>query len=333
MRSSVGLVVWAVWTITLSACNGSAVPTVDQYEISGEFAGIAVLSDETVVVGHRPDPAVAATLLRVELETGALSPLDLDVAAPCESPDYLRPSRLPDGRLGALVRCPQSGDTVVVAIDVADGDTQVLAELHTVPGEMAWSPSLDRALADFGSDICGSMAWISNGEIMPLQMSVEAGGRSFALDEAYRHMAGGDCREDGRAAWPSWSADDQLAFFASPASIGVEGLERLDMPWSLFIADPTEDSARAVIHDVVSPRGLSWSPDGSRLAFSGDTSAGSGTWLVDTQGDLTHVSDVSLDWLTWEPSGTAIIGLWRSGGPQSAELELVRIDLASIVER
>ena len=330
-RSPVWVTIWAACAMTLGACNGNAMSSVHAYPISGEFFGIAAMSDGTVVVGHEPDLSAPTALLRIDLATGEASSVDLDATAPCDSPDVFRPSRLPDGRLGALVSCPVSGDSVVVAIDVTDGGgTEVLAELSSVPGHLAWNPELDRALADFGSDICGSLAWVSDrGELSPMELTVEAAGRSFSLGDAYRGMRGGDCRDDGRAAWPSWSVDDKLAFFASPQSIGADGSARLAIPWSLFIADPDEDFATAVVHDVSSPRSLSWSPDGSRLAFARVPSAGSGTWLVDPQGTLTQVSDVSLEWLSWDPSGTALIGLWRSGGPESAELEIVRINLAS----
>jgi Tol biopolymer transport system component len=114
----------------------------------------------------------------------------------------------------------------------------------------------------------------------------------------------------GRAASPAWSPDGgQIAFIASPASVGSEGQSRTGKPWNLYVMDSQQLQPRRVVSNIHYATSVSWSPDGTHLAFGGGLDGhDQGVHLVDlSTNKVTRVTSVGGQDVTWAPDGRKLV--------------------------
>jgi hypothetical protein len=213
-------------------------------------------------------------------------------------------------------RSIQSETDALMQLDAASGKTELLAKADFPVARFTWSAGADAGLVTDSSEICSKIGIATEEGVNPLQVLVGEGANRFSLGA---NLGGDSCR-DGRADWPAWSPDgSRIALFASPDSEGRTGLDRLRSPWDLYISGSDFTKMEPALKDVLSPRGLIWSPDNTRLAFSGTRDGEPGTWIFDeSSNQLTKVSSDDLAWLTWSPDGQRLAGLEEVESPEEA---------------
>jgi hypothetical protein len=291
----------------------------------GDVLGMEWFSERSIAVGFRPasEDSVSATSIwlldpdssdfrRLPLgEDPECSFVTLD-GTPSNITDYGVAGALPDGRLGILRRCRSSkAPHAILAFDPSSERVEPLipslGELfgRFGLGSISWGPTLEKAIATHSSGICASIAWIKSGGLEPIPQRMSDGGRSWRLDEDF--VDPGDCGRRGRAANATWSRQrNQIAFLASPESIGRDGQARLDVPWHIYLTNPDDLNPRAILRNILHPIDLTWSPDGRFLAFNAEAS---GIYVFElTTKRLIQVSRKGRDGaLQWSPDGQELV--------------------------
>lgn len=287
----------------------------------GVYFGVAWLPNDEIVIGYVPDPdapGAPEALAQLAPDQSSFDRLALPEDPGCRLNAYLDPTRLPDGRLGALYVCqpePESSiaELFLIAHDMETGDTETLVELGYNPSQFTWNPTMDRGMFSAGGRICQSIAWMTRDGIEDAEVTVADDQYAFRMDDAFDVIREFGCDETGRADLPAWSPDGtQIAFFGSPQSIGTRGQTRLDVPWHLYVMAATDlDPQLTEAPDVSHPRDLAWSPDGTWLAFGGELAGEEGgAWIFNPVTDeLRRITDLYLNSLAWSPDGNQIIGM------------------------
>lgn len=336
---------WLITFSVLSVCCGGdspSGPSLTRIPVkSADYFGLTWTTDGWIWVGHRsPDADSPAWVLRVRPDGTGLIEVPLPDGDGCSFTEYFFPELLPDGRVQVAQFCHDvstPGYWSLLAYDQRSGELSALPapNLPFRPVQVAWNPSLSRALISDSQGICASLAWMTAAGILNTPINVAAGTRSFRVDQGFHEDPSASCDGEGRADWPAWSLDgEKIAFFASPQSIGVAGFDRLDAPWNLYLMGPNDPKPERVISDVTRPRDPAWSPDSRWLAFGGDVQGnGKGLWLF-SRGDqsLVRVSPREIDWVAWSPDGRRIAAITKSTGPPEApKSDLVVFDVSSLL--
>jgi len=127
---------------------------------------------------------------------------------------------------------------------------------------------------------------------------------------------------DVRHWFPSWSPDSrQIAY---------------DDDQRLFVMSADGSGKRQLVPRYV--RGLSWSPDGTRIAFESGNTIDDGRmfdnmdiWLVNADGsglrNLTNTPGVYDNRPSWSPDGTNLV--YASAKPAGAASQILRLDLTT----
>jgi hypothetical protein len=299
--------------------------SIEPISASGPYAGLAVSEDGSIVVGRIAASATRTPGSLVTVSPEGEAPVEpaIPPADACSDADILVPHTLPDGRLAAVRSCPIGGAADLIARK-NQGWEQLLG-LPVTPRGITWVAAPGSGFIALGSDVCASIARLDEGEVKPINLTVRDGEREFRLSDALGSISGGECTEDGRASWPAVGPRGELAFFASPASVGVSGQARLDAPWILVSWDPDSGELTTLATDVYEPRGLTWIGDRGAVAFAGRVGSDEGTWLLDGEAPTQLTSDV-LEWVAWERE-MVLIGLVRdNGGEDLSPVRLVATD-------
>jgi hypothetical protein len=290
----------------------------------GEFGGVAFVDKDWVVLSYNDDPNAvgsATSLWRLKIDGTRFEQLSVDSDVSCDRVAHLAPSRLGDGRIGFVLHCshlegPDPIERILMALDLETGNTERLVEssLDTGTGVFTWDPAVSRGLYGETSAPCVGIVGLTRAGVEYLPITIEDDGQSWRLDEQFLRPLRSQCRDVGRASWPAWSPDGKLvAFFASPAAIGKDGLARLDAPWNLYFMDSGLRMPTKVLENVLHPQELKWSPDGRLLAFGGEIDGQEGIWTYRSEnGTLERLSEEGIHSLDWAPDGTRIIGI-RTG--------------------
>jgi len=137
------------------------------------------------------------------------------------------------------------------------------------------------------------------------------------------------CAKFISAVLPAWSPTaDQVAFFASPDTLGLAGPERSDQPFNLYMMEPDTWRPRLLLEGVLYPNALQWSPDGRRLAFAGGMDGDEeGVWLFDPTSDKPQrVTNESVGNVVWSPDGRRLAGLYTpTADPDVSEVRLFEL--------
>jgi hypothetical protein len=280
-----------------------------------DYIGVAWLAGGELVVAWGSPHEPNAVLAFVDRETSEVVDLPVAPDQNCMRELLLSPQALPDGRVGFLHVCQHAingvppDDTDLWALDVATGDIEVLmaiGPLGTSKGvPYATSPDLSIAVVGVGSICSYLIVNRADGSADRLTAEISDDGRTFSLADEI--PLAGDCPMNGRAFQPTLSADGlRLAFLASPASVGVAGRGRLDMPSNLYVLTLATNEVQEVVADVQDAGDLQWSPANDELAFSGRVGSDpNATWVVDLDGQRRAVGPVTRG-LAWSPDGTQL---------------------------
>lgn len=243
----------------------------------------------------------------------------------CSKTLYQNATTLPDGRLGLVAGCEplDVGGQASFNIVAYDVETKTVENLLSNPilynpTQFSWNPELTRAVFGHSSGICGSIAWLTRQGLEEADITIADNGKSWRLDAFFERGRGEPCTDEGRADSPAWSPDGHnIAFFASPQSIGVEGQARLDEPWNLYLMTPGETTVRPLLRDLKEPASPVWSPDGGSLAFTADVPGqGKGLYVLEPDSRRPRrVLNHYLGGLDWAPDGTRLVGVRQLSKP------------------
>jgi TolB protein len=203
----------------------------------------------------------------------------------------------PDGTRIAYTRRTASGDDVgTIAVADADGRNQRDVSSPDAHGPV-WSPDGTKLLfRTFDSERRTAELWVVGAD----------GAGSLRLAEVAALRVTGD---GGRELLPyAWAPDSRTVALASGASAG------LGEPTATLVVIRDDGSGRRQVTErQITASWFSWSPDGSRLAFS---SSGLGLHVVRADGDglrLLVPGDVR-SW-SWSPDGSRLAFTnWTEGG-------------------
>jgi WD40 repeat protein len=320
--------------------NSAADPATRLPIPTGLYSGVAWLPEGLIVVEYSPRLAQGSgsQLWTLRPDGSAFERIPLTADAACRRTEYSHPTVLPDGNLGFVKWCFGNGVRQFLESYTRDSGKEMplaLLELPFNPHRFTFDPDMRSGFISTLSDICGTIAAFNSKRIQPLPISITDNGHSWRLDDYFRRDPARSCSNEGRADWPTLSADgSRLAFLASGPVPGVRDFARLDLPWSIFVTDRTDFAPQAVLSGVRHPRGLAWSPNGRWLAFAGQVDGrGAGTWLFDpTSHRVVRIADKSLDELAWSPDGQQIVGVFNPNPAQWPPRDQVLVlDVATTV--
>jgi hypothetical protein len=280
-------------------------------EVGAAF-GLAWVSPTVLVMnrqlGDGFEPQLSE-LWKLDLSTDRMT--RVEVPAPeeqCVATDYQRPVRAGDDRVILYRWChsrtfdPTADTSDVIELSLSDAEfTIISADLPNNPDTLARRG--DQFLFSTTSGFCAGIARLGAEGREPWDVRVEG----LRVDEAVFSQG---CPQRLRAVMPTIAPDGTVAFFASLNS-PVSGQVPLDAPYSLYMVGDGETEARELDVVVRAPQDLAWSPNGTRLAFSGDLAGrGEGLWLATFPGlEVAAVHHGPVHRLAWSPAGDRLAAL------------------------
>jgi hypothetical protein len=255
----------------------------------------------------------------------------LDPACPIEH--FLAPARTQTGELALAHFCQGDGPSqdlrMIVIAELDTGQHRPVSAAVRTPDQITLTESHAGAFST-GTLICQGIIRVAPPRNEPFNVAVDGDGKSFNLADEFDPP--GDCTETGRADFPAFRPDStEMAFFASPGSVGVSGEARLAESWGLYETSGS-GTASLLLSPISEPRGLAWSFDGRWLFFGGSVNGASGVWAFhpDTA-TLMQLWGESVDWLASAPSAYALAAITNDGdGAGRPQRRLVRIDISEL---
>lgn len=327
----------AAIAMVAAACGGPRVPmdvqaTAVEVDLGFHVTGVAAWRDDMSVIGFRPDDAAdeGAVLAVGEHQADPPRVLDLPQVGECRVTDYLWPTVL-DGRVAAVrsSRPSQCGPDAIVVLDPETNQVETLVEVGESVAAYAWVPDEQLAIVESGSALCAGLGVVQPGDlsVRPMSLEIVGGSAAFQMEAAWQSRAGDGCEEAGWARWPTVTAS-RLAFVASTAAVGLSGPDRALAPAQIYVVDVSDAVAEPTGPQIVEPRGLSWSPDGSWLAVAGTIDGSEGLWIYDPADDrLLQVVDQTAVWHSWKRDGSGIVAVMRAD-PDDPLSDAVLVDYA-----
>lgn len=289
---------------------------------------IAWLDDGLVVhVGSQHEATVRAwRLWRVRPDGSAGEPFTVPMRPGCQRQSVEHLTRLPDGRLGYIVRCFPNAESItyqlyMMAYDPRTGAAEQLLS-YPLPsatvgkGGYAWDPAMRRGITNDGVGLREQLYWFTRAGWEPLDMG---------LSEAYG---------------TSWSPDGRQIAFLGARHQGLAGIARADAVFELFVMQADGTGLRPLVTNIQYGAATAWSPDGRWLVFTGRVrsllSGTWGLWLVDvSSGRLRLIAPGRFAFPAWSPDGRRLAVAERIGPPPNEydEHRLVMIDVSELVQR
>jgi WD40-like Beta Propeller Repeat len=314
--------------LAVPACHGGAtaspesgVPMRRLAAPAGHLFGTAWLPDGRIYFGHATDAGAQPETWRIPASGGGAEQLALPSVPTCRFTEFLHVTGLPDGRLGLTRVChgssPDRDAIDTGALDPRTGRYEPLAPLgDTNPSAVTWRKDLRAGFVSYSSAICAGLAAITRKGPRRVAAPVTLDGRTWHLDEDVFAPGDTDCTGRGRADLPVLSPDGRLLYFvASPASVGVSGTARLDVPWNLYRWPEPAGRPEPLLRDLGTPVGLAISPDGRQLAVCGQRGGQYGLWLVDSStGSSRKLADGKLVDPSFSPDGRHLAAIFRQDG-------------------
>jgi hypothetical protein len=347
------LVAALVVTATASGCISIVSPSTTPRASSGtssvvvptdasDFGDVTWLTANQLVVqrsSYTKERGIGdARLWQLHPDGSGLAELNLDeTGGACARLQLLRPDRLPDGRLGYLRLCFRGTDApldTLEALDVASGSRETLVQVDQTLLQSKWAPGLLHGYTSVGGGICDGILGLTRQGTQPAPIVIPAVPRRFQIDEAFDSSAAHDCTQTAASTLPSLSSDGKvLAFLGSPASIGVSGIARTDVPFELYLVNLDSMSSSSLLEGLAHPSGLNVSPDGGWLVTGGIKSGQLGVWLVSPSGRrVVQISNLDIRGLAWAPDGRHIVGL-HDPDPHAfpPEVQIIILDVSGVV--
>jgi len=191
------------------------------------------------------------------------------VESDCERPFSRSLQILPDLKAGFLLDCPDVSQ-IIQQVDLESGITKnVFVEPNV------------RFVANFtySSDMSRLVLVDSRGLWMDSNLVfVDSNGERTNITQDFQ-----------RADFPVWSpTKDVVAFLGTKPYPGSGDQKQtwgqvanlLDYPWKLYIFSPSNKETTELPVQIVHPGWLTWSPDGSMLAFTGAYAGTPGVWIM-----------------------------------------------------
>jgi hypothetical protein len=334
--------------VVLAGCQpGGETPSNDAPLATGDFVGIAWPSAERLVLARLvPDQPggtrIGSELLTVEPVTGSVKSIDLPLDPGCDRERYLNPDSFGANAVTFIHACtkldaggePHSVETIG-SVTLDSSTVATIVALSSLTGSTNVSYSVDsighRTFYAIGASICSGIA-IATDDVKEgrLHVDVAGDGKSFNLDTpADLH---GPCDGAGRAGGPALSPNVQeLAFAASPASVGLSGAAaRLAAPVNLYILDTASNNVRLLVPGIAGGGSISWSPNGTLLSYlHADQGKQPALWVVERlTGQSRKVADGDFRWTAWSPDGRQIAAVRHiSADAQPFAGEVVILDV------
>jgi hypothetical protein len=232
----------------------------------------------------------------------------------------LAPSRLPDGRLGYIVGCPEAADSplddlYMMALDMQTGrgdqllSYSVLGQRFGVAG-YSWNPQITKGIATDGRGLAEQLYWLTPTGFEPLRLPLM------------------------RAITPVWSPTGrEIAFWGAPEQ-GLYGIGRADAEFNLYIMQPDAEALDPVLKGFRYPLSMAWSSDGEWLVFTATSvSEGQkGIWLFAPKTrTLQLVALGGFTSLSWSPDGGEVAA--AEFMPDSSDTRLVTVEIARLAQK
>lgn len=291
----------------------------------GIYAGPAWV-DERLVVGYEASDCQHVFCFRLydlKPDGSERRALSLPDQAGCDRNGFEAPTHLPDGRLGYILRCGPTGEFRDVLYMMAyDPNTEQTAPLLSYPlpspvpgtGGYSWNPEMTRGITSDGNgySLYEQLYWIEPDRWEPLDVG---------FPQAYG---------------ASWSPDgQQIAFFGAPEQ-GLEGIDRLDAVYNLYLMQPDGTDVRPLVEGFRYPDRPAWSPDGRWLVFSatfGNLIKQKGLWLVEVAtGDRRLIVAGHYGWAAWSPDGRRLVAVDSTDYAEKRQSRLVIIEIAPLLK-
>jgi Tol biopolymer transport system component len=134
----------------------------------------------------------------------------------------------------------------------------------------------------------------------------------------------------------AWSPDGrQIAFFAAPEQ-GLEGIDRLDAVYNLYLMQPDGTDVRPFVKGFRYPDRPAWSPDGRWLVFSatfGNLIKQKGLWLIEVAtGERRLIVRGDYGWAAWSPDGQRLVAVDSTNYIEKRQTRLVIIEIAPLLK-
>lgn len=264
---------------------------------SGNYENPVWLREEQFVFWYEAEQDVTNTtaeLVSFDLNTKSWQVIPFETPSECPISRYGRTGRLPNGRLGFIHECTTFEPVMEIKrrLHSWDPDTEEFELLYRFPtyfraDTFAFSPDMEQFIQEQGAgNLRPELFWVKRpGEMEP-----------FPSDFF-------------RAVSPSWSPDgEHIAFFGNEVGpkeetsiftglVHIDSL--LDYPWNLYVMDVRGKELRVVLSNVVYGGGTRWSPDGTRIAFTGTYNGELGTYIYHPETEklmLLHRKHSGFDW-------------------------------------
>ena len=329
-------VVW-LGLISLAACsspgelpvNSNPVRQLASPEVipspSGSYGYLAWLSD-WIFVEYEEElrNAFSRRIWRLKVDGSRFEMFDLPAHSVCGA-DWLkavvRPSQLPDGRLGYISRCRPPDDILV---------TKQFAMAFDEQSQSA-EPLLGYSVADFGLGT-GGLVW--NPE---MTRGIMGDGRVYIKEQLQWFTRNGPESLDVglvQAYGADWSPNGETIAFIGSEKQGSPGVLG---DYALYLMNKNGERNRPIVEGFKATGGVSWSPDGRWLVFpaifgeqEGDDQ---GLWLINPEsGELRMIAEGGFSIPAWSPDGQRMVVVQFLGPASDREHRLVILNLSSILE-
>lgn len=241
--------------------------------------------------------------------------------AGCEQQGVEASSRLPDNRLGYLVRCgqPNMFDTklYMMAYDLQTARTTslipyALPSTQVGTGGYSWNPTMTRGITSDGEGrgLYEQLYWLNPDRSESLDVGMP---QAFAA---------------------TWSPDGaQIAFLGAPEQ-GLSGVARADAAFDLYLMNPDGTQQRALIQSMHFVASMAWSADSRWIALPASLTtrrADAGLWMVDvTTGNYQQIVKGDFGAPVFSPDGRQLAAIRSTGEYPNTKEEIVIVDIGSL---